>query len=644
MRKTKAVALALVLFLPVMLALSPVTEVTGRESTLLIHGVQPNGECEWVTLFNHGREEVSLAGYTLSDGEGVVRFSKNASIAPKSSLNVFGGKPPAWAPGGESVRDGRGAIFTNFKLADSGDQVVLLSDGNPVDTFIYGDSPPQDGWSGEPFGTIPKNGYAIRQSALDTGTAKDWKILVPGRGEFDLGGRYEAYVSPFSFPESGGEQVASALASAKKEILVSVYMVTHKGIAFLIAEAAKRGVSVSVLAESTPAGGVPDAGVSVLKYLSDSGAEVKVISQNDGFRRFQFLHCKYAVVDSKYVVITSENWSHSSFNGNRGWGAVVESEDYAELMASIHRSDSSAGNPDIVPFEKAFPKAVASEPEPWSPSRLDCYEWYGAFVSPVLSPDNSLEAVNAFMSSSKTRLHSQQLSLQANWISSSDSPFQAMTQASKNGADAKLIVDNSFSRGEGLSMRESIDILKGMGVELRFSGNLENNGIVHNKGIVSDGSVWLGSVNWTRNSFSGNREVAVIIGSVCITDYFDSLFMSDWDNSKGKEDLVSVERSGEMVDGRTFSLRVSGVGDGTCVWDIAGEQYSDNPIMLSLPSGDHVCSVTVEKGGLTEKLDFVLRVVEVPSGNGQAVNVVFLPVAAAFLAALLFKFRGRIRG
>lgn len=610
------------------------------EGPLLIHGVQPNGGCEWITLFNHGRTEISLSDYSLSDGEGTVTFGTKVTVPAKTQITVFSSKPPEWAPTGPSVVDGKGARFSNFRLADAGDQAMLLRGGSVVDSFVYGNAETCEGWVGEPFGKIPGNGYAHRHSPFDTDSAADWRIVVPGRGEFDLGGTYDADVAPFSLPESGGEPIAQAISWAEEEILVSTYVFTHPGMASLLDDALYRGVAVSILVEGSPAGGMPEKSLSVLKTLEDSGAEVLVMDRDDGFRRFQYLHCKYAVIDGRYVVMSSENWTESSFSRNRGWGLIVDSAGYAGLMREVHLSDSSLGNPDVSRFGTVYPKAEPIALVPWQPFAIEL-DWHVASIEPVLSPNNSYEAMEAFIASAETRAYSQQLSFSQWWMESSESPARWMSQASGSDADVRLIVDDSFDGGDRFKLRDSAEAMARIGIETRFAPRFGDGGITHNKGIVVDDSVWIGSINWTWNSLHNNREAAVIVRSPSVSDYFADLFEKDWARAVGPEGLVRVEYSGKLEAGSGFSLRLAGAGDSECLWDIGGEVYVGNPIILRLGAGEHECSVIT---GDSERIDFALSVKE--SGDSFAFDPiwVFLPIAGAALTALLFKRKGRIAG
>ena len=74
--------------------------------------------------------------------------------------------------------------------------------------------------------------------------------------------------------------------------------------------------------------------------------------------------------------------------------------------------------------------------------------------------------------------------------------------------------------------------------------------MAHNKGIVKDDTVWIGSMNWTENSVSSNREMSVIIRSQEVSDIYADLFLTDWGIEFDGTVSLSVSVSGN-VSGRS---------------------------------------------------------------------------------------------
>ena len=136
-------------------------------------------------------------------------------------------------------------------------------------------------------------------------------------------------------------------------------------------------------------------------------------------------------------------------------------------------------------------------------------------------------------------------------------------------------------------------------------------GLSHNKGVIVDDRVWVGSVNWTENSFRDNREAAVIIESSCVADYFASLFLSDWGVVDNKDPYVEMQNRGN-----TFLLEVVGCPEGSiCSWDIDGDgvfETEGKKVIIEIPDGvDHV-KVSIDDGG-----SVIVLSVDIPAVAGD---------------------------
>ena len=77
-------------------------------------------------------------------------------------------------------------------------------------------------------------------------------------------------------------------------------------------------------------------------------------------------------------------------------------------------------------------------------------------------------------------------------------------------------------------------------MEVRYETS-KSFGLAHNKGMVSDDRVWIGSMNWTDNSIDENRELSVIIDSEDITEFFLKRFLSDWGTEYHGTNTLNVD-------------------------------------------------------------------------------------------------------
>ncbi len=92
--------------------------------------------------------------------------------------------------------------------------------------------------------------------------------------------------------------------------------------------AAKRGVSVRVLVDYVTA----EEYRSTITYLERCGVEVKVWRECGSLWK---LHAKVVIVDGKYVVVGSHNWTYSAFNHNIEVSIEVESPSVAAKLVKL---------------------------------------------------------------------------------------------------------------------------------------------------------------------------------------------------------------------------------------------------------------------------------------------------------------------
>lgn len=513
----------------------PTTDLSSAgDPNLLLYEIIPIGDFEGVTLYNYGTGTAVLSDYSISDGEGAISFEKNIMIRPDEKITLLKSEPPKWLNHEHYVIIGtEGTSSKKFTLNNSGDDVHLMRGETLVDTFVYGKVTTEKGWSGESFQNIGEYSYVKRDSVIDTDTLRDWSIIYPGRTDLPaVTEGFSATVTPFVFPDSSGDPVIDALEKAENEVLISIYIMHHPKIMSLLTFLNQKGVSVTVFAEGSPVGGVPENEVQFFSAMDKKGIDIRFLISEDGFKRYDYLHNKYAIIDSDTVIVTSENWIESSFENNRGWGAVIESIGFAEYMKGVFIDDSSLENEDVVSFRERYPTATSCNIPTYKDDTADDYVKYEATVIPVLSPDNSFESLKRLMSDSQKRIFSQQLSVEYQWASKTDNPISWMIDAGKKGVDSRLMMDVSFDDPNDLNVHDGYGVSTALEdidwIDVKTIKGTVDFSLTHNKGVIIDDITWLGSVNWTDNSFLNNRECAIIICSESVTSVFAETFNSDW--------------------------------------------------------------------------------------------------------------------
>ncbi len=618
--------------------------------TLLIYEVLPDSDIEGVSIFNYG-QALDIVGYSITDGEGTITFGETFMMPSGSRVSVVTETGDAWFCARDSVYAvGTFGIYCtgSFKLNNSGDEVILCDYyRDPIDVFVYGSSDHDIGWTGEPV-NAPKAEYrAVRNSGTDTDTAADWELTIPGMTEIEDEGPYDAVVSPFVFPECEGMPIFSALESAEQEVCISMYLLTNERIVSLLMDLEGRGVEVMLLLEGSPAGVSTAREMSAMRSLVDAGGDVSIISKYDSQKRYPYLHAKYCVIDRQSVIVTSENWTGSF--GNRGWGVTVESEHYAECMHEVFMNDRDTSYGDVRPFASVYPTYKAAE----IPAYVSVGEYgiagYRSTVSPVLSPDNSMDSLESLFASAEVRIYSEQLDVSESWADGTGyTPISWMSAAADRGVDCRLLLDASFD-GEGTGAHS---VLETISVSTSISAAAVDGGdgfdTVHNKGVIVDDKVWVGSVNWTENSFANNRECAVIIDSPEVTQYFHEWFMADWEDNYIQLPVESeVEVGGDPGSGIvTIAVLLPYVcSSPSCEWDFDGDGAVDRvnsitKVAFSMLPGEYSGTVTVTDGSTGRMFTgtYGYSVSELPPDDRPS-DVVwsYLPLAVISLFATVFR-------
>ena len=610
-----------------------------------LYEIMPSGSFEAVTVYNAGNTKANLKDYYLDDGEGTVRFTSDLFIEPKCYVTIASSTPETWFTGRTVYLYGTyGITARSFVMADNGDEVMLKrsSDNKVLDTLVYGNGDTgTQGWTGAAFGKVTAGKMAVRCSAFDTDTLNDWKISVAGRTDETMNSSetFDSAVIPFVFPDSKGDPVFSVLEKASKEVLISVYLLDHRDIVSLLMLLLGMNVKVSILLEGSPGGGVPDTEIRYMSVLCGNGADIHIMKSNGVYKRYDLVHSKYAVVDSRTVIITSENWREQSFGGNRGWGIIVENEGYAEYMRNIFLSDHDISRYDVFSLKEIYPDAAPVSVPQYKMIQRPYYESFHASVKPVLSPDFSFEYLRYRMLGATERIYTEQMSIQYAWTDTSvQSPLSWSLTAAKNGADVRILADVTFdTAGEG--NYAVVSVINGTdGIQARTVSGGDGFGLMHNKGVIIDDTVWVSSINWSNAAFTSNREAAAEIHSKEVADYYAAFFLSDW----GDHDMtLTVDIRGNtagtavILDASSSSFPWGTVFE----WDLDGDGIADRTgvkIAVLLPEGINKCVLTATDASGNEYRYVFSVMIYPPDDMFSGSYIKYAPILAIMLAILAF--------
>ncbi|KEO84342.1 lamin tail domain-containing protein [Tumebacillus flagellatus] len=484
-------------------------------------------------------------------------------------------------------------------LANAGSAVYLYnSNGSNVDTMAYGTGTATTGWSGASIPTVSEGQIYVREKDETTGlypetdTAVDWKhlrVYAAGQSRYGLPTySFAGTVQPYSSPDNGFNTVVSLLNSATTSIDLNVYEFQATQLMDAMINAINRGVKVRVFLEGSPVGGLVDQGKYVAQQIVAAGGQVRFIINDKtigAFKRYNFDHAKYAIVDGNRVLVQSENFAASSlpFNtnyGNRGWGIILNNQSIASFYQTTFNGDWNVNALDSFPYTASSPKWGAPSAGFVPDTSTPTSKYSGNFknkpingeftVTPIFAPDTTFLQNGSILGLAKSATKSllvEQLYAHKFWGSPStgsttttpDLYLEACIDAARRGVKVRILLDSAFldttdprdntytvqyvnniAATEHLDLQAKLIDLKTLGLEK-----------VHNKGVLVDSQKTLvSSINWSESSPKNNRETGVIIDNTEVNAYYEQLFWYDWttgaqtwnpQESKGTANVVISE-------------------------------------------------------------------------------------------------------
>ena len=630
------------------------TETSGVQTPVfLLIRVAPSTPLEFVTVQNVSNRTSNALGWSLGDGEGWIKVNQTILVKPGERLSF---SPDAAAfvtfyPDEPVMgyRDGRVIRHGTFTLADKGDQVSLFAPtGDGIDSFCYGDTVPPTGWSGLPFTPLPKGDIAVRDIRFaDTGTSSDWFRSCAGRSE--LGSTsYRASVDPFTCPEGGQERLVREIGNARANIVACVYEMGDPVVTEVFAEAEARRVNVTLLIEGQPVAGLSNASKTAISTLVDAGCDVRLMTTNQSYRRYDCLHAKYFVIDRDRVTVMSENWA-GGLVSNRGWGVTVVSQKLADDVIAMFREDSSLERQDVREASSLLsdwysPPAEVKVPEPVAVATTPVT----ADVSLVVSPDTSYRGILDLVSSASTRLLVEQLDVDPAWVGK-DQIMDQLVDAAVRGVQVRVLLDQTFvdtssKRNNSMTVDALNSLAKERGIDLeaRLVSDYHDLGVLHNKGVIADDKVLVSSINWVDASVFQNREVGLVISSPAVSAYFAGFFWQDWAVDPFPPTISLPWHNLNLTVGQPLVLDCTksrdNAGISSFVWtdELNGNHWNGSYVLVYLGLGIHeiTLNVTDRFGNVaTAKL---LVIVKPATAVDEPNYMLLVPAGAVVLACCMW--------
>jgi phosphatidylserine/phosphatidylglycerophosphate/cardiolipin synthase-like enzyme len=503
---------------PAVASLAPIEQSTAVDRARIV-AVYPNpvtadDRGEFVTL--DVPPGANLTAYELADDQATVSLSPrvwngtNATASTLSTDDPAGGRITFSTDPGltEWLTDGRVAgLPETMQLANSGERVRLLRDGELVDSLQYESAPEGSvynataGW--EPLG------------------ATDRPVVTAGPGTV------EAFVLP-----DESDRAVEFLDTATDRILLAGYTLTSQRVVESLVMAMERGVAVEVLVDGAPVGGMTGEMATALSELDRAGVTVRVLA---GERtRYRYHHPKYAVVDDR-ALVTTENWKPAGTGGagSRGWAVITDQQPIVEGLVETYRADMDWV--DTIPWSDHDPTLVQEDGSNGNYSQA--FEARAVAVERtrlLVTPDNAGREIRELLNTAQKSIDIKQVS-----IGDQSFPFlQAVLDAAARGVEVRILLSSAWYVEEENRQLAAWLTDQAEAADLPLSVRLADpDGAfekIHAKGIVVDGEhALVGSINWNDNSVQNNREVALLLDGEPAAGYFRSVFEADWERERG---------------------------------------------------------------------------------------------------------------
>lgn len=570
---------------------------------VLYDGLQANDYDEAVLLLNGGDQNVSLAGWELCKwGASSWRCADlpGVSIAPWQRIWL--------ARSAERFADSFGFapdyVLAGWPaLANGGDEVVLRDDvGGVRDALVYGGDglTSVEGWDGPAVYPYGGSNFAIEGQVLyrypdeDTGfppddfnTAADWaqyaddpwqgrRVRYPG---WDLEQFFQpalaasGTVTAGIAPDNAYQLVVDTIRSAGERIDLAVYSLEEYGLVTELVQQAQRGVTVTVLLEGGPVGGVEDQELWACQQLHATGHGLCHFMVNSDtlhiYDRYTFMHAKYMIVDRERLLVGSQNMTPGGLpgddksNGTGGSRGVVLVTDAPEVVAravEVFQADCDPHNhADVNLWGTGNVLGYAGPPPGFTPDVGGDFITYtvqfsqtlvttGDWFELVTSPEGALRNGDALLgllarAGAGDFVYVEQLYEYADWGHPDSAPslrMRAYIDAARRGASVRILLNGGTFEIEHFALTKNIEaaayantIAQAEGLDLSAHlGDPTQYGI-HNKMVLVDlGAegkyVHVGSINGSETSNKVNRELALQVRSAALYDYLHALFDYDW--------------------------------------------------------------------------------------------------------------------
>jgi phosphatidylserine/phosphatidylglycerophosphate/cardiolipin synthase-like enzyme len=366
-------------------------------------------------------------------------------------------------------------------------------------------------------------------------------------------------------PDAGFTTLTSFLQGTKKSLVIGMYDFTSGPILALFKTVLTKPKTLQMVLDNPPPNATRDQldSQTVQELDAALGSRsriVRALAGDDSLVSAEMFptsyHIKVMVRDSAALWLSSGNLNNSNQpdmasppkTEDRDWHVIIEDQTLANLFEAYLNQDFKSAQAYQIPESAALTEAVADAaaklaaettslkgpapaPKPPSTVAAKTFANISVNVTPLLTPDTLPPGTAGQYVSNMLKLIAsakKTLYVQLQYIEASAATgvyptlLQAIAARVAAGVDVRLIESLEYGETWAEKMKDS-------GVDLTANIALQPN--VHNKGFVIDSSVVVvSSQNFSPDGIQFNRDAGVIIESAPIAQYFENVFLADWNN------------------------------------------------------------------------------------------------------------------
>jgi cardiolipin synthase A/B len=313
----------------------------------------------------------------------------------------------------------------------------------------------------------------------------------------------------FTTPEDMHRSWLAAIVKAKRSIFMEMFHLTDPAIVNALLGKGS-GIEIRLILDAV---NLQDPETAKIAATLGAQSNIKIIPSSGPPVGFNQTHTKAMVVDGTDALITSINLTKNAAV-QRDYG--IETDDpalIAEMTAVFTADIQNSQNAQSGQGDPRFtPAGVGQGQLIWSPVGSED-RLVGLIQEAAKIPNGPKKFLNATVENL------------------GDVAIQnALSSAANTGVHLRLIVPQCVLGKNGPRNYDFFPALKN-GVEYRVMPHPSSaeKPYMHGKMMVlGNGSAYLGSVNFSKNSTQGNRELGIIFNDQEVADQLDSLFETDW--------------------------------------------------------------------------------------------------------------------